>query len=123
MLTAPKGGAASLRVAALSKRELARLAAGGRVALRVRVPAPGKVRAVVGGRLGGHRRTLARAQRRAKKLGTVALPLRLSRPALRYLARGGHLPITVRVTAAGEARTVRAKLAPPHAKDHKGDGR
>jgi hypothetical protein len=117
--------AASFRPSALSQRQRRLLAAGGTVALRVRVSAPGLVRAVVRGRLGGQTRTIARAQGNASRVGTVTLRLRLARPARRHLARGRRLVISVRVShsRASGARTLRATLKRPSGPSSKNGGR
>lgn len=117
--------AVRFRPSALSARQRRRLAAGHAVVLRVRVSAPGVVRAVVRGRLGGRRRTIAAAQRNASGAGTVKLRLGLERPARRHLARGRRLPIVVRVShsRASAERTLRATLERPDARRSQSGGR
>jgi hypothetical protein len=116
---APPRVAPTFSIQRISKGQRRRLAAGKRVALQVHVSAPGRLRATVQGRLGGHRaRTLARGRQRASTAGTVGVRLRLSRAARRYLARHGELRVRLRVRFSGvrRERTRRLTLRRPESR-------
>ncbi len=102
-----------LRVAALTRRQLAKWARTGRVTLRVTVGGAGTVTARARARLPGQfqRSTVARASNAAVGPGDLTLALRLSRAARRALART-RLAVTVVVDGAGaqRARTLRVTL-------------
>jgi hypothetical protein len=83
------------RIGPAARRRLART---GRVTLRVRVGAGGRVSAEVLARTRGGVRRVARATRTVDEARTVRLRLRLSRAARRQLARRGRLRLTIRVT-------------------------
>lgn len=79
----------------MNASQRALLAAGKRATLKVKVGAPGQVKAKVTAKLGGKQRTVATASKRVKAAGTVALKLRLKKPALKHLARGKALRLRI----------------------------
>lgn len=108
--TAAKRGPETFRVSAISSSEAKRWARTGRLALRVKVSGPGRVAAVVSGRLGKRSTTVARASTRARASGTVSLTLRLSKTARSYLERHGRLPLKVAVTYSKASVTKRTQV-------------
>jgi hypothetical protein len=86
------------RVHPLGGRAVRRLAAGGRVTLRVSVSGPGRVRARVRARVRGRERVVAAAGGSAARGGRVGLRLRLSPGARAALRRRGRLRVAVVVT-------------------------
>jgi ribosomal protein S14 len=105
----------SFRVARLSRDQVAKLASGRPALLRVRVNRAGTVRLAARAKVGGRMRTVAKTSKTARKAGPLMLRVKLSRAALRELARKGKLKVTLAVRFAGvrEARgsTVRLRRA------------
>jgi ribosomal protein S14 len=97
----------SFSVARLSRKQQAQLARGRRVPVRVRVNRAGKVTLAARAKLGRRMRTVARASKTARKAGRLRLGLKLSRAAVRELARKRGLKVTLaaRFTGVREART------------------
>lgn len=107
----------SFSVARLSRAQLARLARGQAVAVRVRVNRAGRVRLSARAKVGKRMHTVAGATKRARRAGTVSLRLKLSRSTRRELARKRRLNVRLAVKFAGvrEARTsmLRLRARPP----------
>jgi ribosomal protein S14 len=99
-------------VARLSRKQQAQLASGRRVMVRVRVNRAGKVTLAARAKLGRRMRTVARASKTARKAGSLRLGLKLSRAAVRELARKRGLKVTLaaRFTGVREARTSTVRL-------------
>jgi hypothetical protein len=95
-----------------SRAQLARLARGRTIALRVRVNRAGRVGLRARAKLGKRMRTVAGSSKRARMAGTVKLGLKLSRAARRELARKRRLNIRLSVRFAGvrEARASTLRL-------------
>jgi hypothetical protein len=114
---------ATVRVAALGRVQRARLVAGRRVGVTVRVSGPGmlSVRGVAS--IGGLRARVLSASRRAEAAGRVTVPVVLSRPARRRIARTGGLRVVLTVRLDGAAkpvgRTLRLSKAKPKAKSRR----
>jgi hypothetical protein len=102
----------SFSVRKLSRAQLARLAQGQPIAVRVRVTRAGRVRLTARAKVGKRMRTVAGASKRARRAGTVKLTLKLSRSARRQLARESRLNVRLAVRFAGvrEARTSTLRL-------------
>jgi NHL repeat len=102
----------SFSVARLSREQIARLARGQRVMVRVRVSRAGRVSLRARAKLGGKTRVVDRAAKVARRAGTVRLAVKLSRSAVRALARSGKLNVRMAVRFAGvrEARTSTLRL-------------
>ena len=102
----------SFSVARLSRAQLAQLARGRAVGVRVRVNRAGRVRLSARAKVGKRMQTVAGASKRARKAGTVRLSVKLSRSARRELARERRLNVRLAVTFAGvrEARTSMLRL-------------
>jgi len=94
----PPGPAVSL-----NRKQLASLAAKGRVTIKVRVSAPGRVTARLRGKVGGRQKVVAAASRVAARPGSVSLTLKLNRAARRQLAAKRTLRLTLVVSQAGES--------------------
>jgi DNA-binding beta-propeller fold protein YncE len=109
---ASPGPRPSFSVARLSRAQLARLARGRPIALRVRVNQAGRVALIARAKLGKRMRTVAGDAKRARRAGTVKLGLKLSRIARRELARERRLNVklTVRFAGVREARTSMLRL-------------
>lgn len=88
---------------AVGKRQVARLAAKGKMTVTVRVFSPGRVTARLRGKVGGRQRIVAQARKAASQAGKVKLTLRLSRAARRQLAAKGRLRLTLTVDQAGQS--------------------
>jgi len=99
-------------VARLSRAQLAKLARGGRVPVRVRVNRSGRVALTARAKLGRRVRVVDRASEAARRAGTVRLGLKLSRSARRELASDGRLVVRLAVRFAGvrEARASTLRL-------------
>jgi NHL repeat len=95
------GPRADFALRRLSKAQLSKLARGGRVMLPVRVNRAGKVSLTARAMLGDSRRVVAKSSKRAKRAGTVGVPLRLSKAALRELARERRLRVSLSVRFSG----------------------
>jgi hypothetical protein len=104
-----------LRVLPVTAAALRRMAASGRLRLRVRTVEPGRIVARARARIGRRTRTVASDTVRAGKPGTVRLRLRLTRPARRLLSAGHGLLVRVVVRHSGSGRptTLSLKLEPP----------
>jgi NHL repeat len=102
----------SFRIARLSREDQAKLASGRAALLRVRVNRAGKVRLLGRAKIGGRMRTVAASSKTARKAGALMLRVKLSRAALRQLARTGRLKVTLAVKFAGvrEARSSTLRL-------------
>jgi DNA-binding beta-propeller fold protein YncE len=102
----------SFSVRRLSQKQRARLARGQRVVLGVRVNRAGKVSLTARAKLGKRMAVVAKASKAARRAGTVGLGVKLSRAALRALARKGTLNVrlAVRFAGAGEVRTSTLRL-------------
>jgi hypothetical protein len=98
-------------VSAISKGQAKRWAKTGLLSLRVKVPAAGRVKATARARLGKKTATVASAATSARKAGTVALALRLSKSARSYLDRHGRLPVTITVTYSKSKAAKRLQVA------------
>jgi hypothetical protein len=109
---AGSGPRPSFSVPRLSRAQLARLAQGRPVGVRVRVNRAGRVRLSARAKLGRRTRTVGGASKRARRAGTVKLTLKLSRSARRELARESRLNVRLAVRFAGvrEARTSMLRL-------------
>jgi hypothetical protein len=91
----PQRRSRPLRVLPISRSARRRMAALGRVVLRVRTAASGRIAARARARVGRRARTVARGRARADRAGTVRLRLRLSRSARRRLSRGRNLRLRI----------------------------
>lgn len=105
----PRG---SFSVRRLSSAQRSKLARGRRVSLPVRVNQAGSVFATARARLGKRARIVARGSKRARRAGTVGVPLRLSGAARRALARNGRLTVrmAVRFSKVREAKAMQLNL-------------
>lgn len=97
---------AKLSVKGLSRAQRARLAAGKRVRLAVKVNRAGKVSVKGVAKLGGRRTTVLAGSRRAKGAATVEIPIALKRAARARIARAGSLRVTLTVRFAGVRKGV-----------------
>jgi hypothetical protein len=99
-------------VARLSREQRAQLARGRQVLVRVRTNRAGKVRLAARAELGRRMRTVDTASKAARKAGRVTLGVKLSRAAVRELARKRKLKVTlaVRFTGVREAQTSTVSL-------------
>jgi hypothetical protein len=97
----------SFSVARLSRRQQVQLARGRRVLVRVRVNRAGRVSLAARAKLGKRMRMVDSASKTARKAGSLRLGLKLSRAAVRHLARKEKLKVTLaaRFTGVREART------------------
>ena len=102
----------SFSVARLSRAQLAQLARGRRVMVRVRVTRAGRVTLDARAKIGKRMRTVAKASKRARRAGRVGLGVKLSSPAVRTLGRKGRLNVRLAVRFAGvrEARSSTLRL-------------
>jgi DNA-binding beta-propeller fold protein YncE len=88
---------------AFGKKQLKRLADKGKATVKVTVGAPGKVTALLKGKLNGRKAVVvARASRNATKPGVIRLELKLSRKARRKLAEDRKLALTLEIRQAGQ---------------------
>jgi hypothetical protein len=112
----------SFSVARLSRAQLAQLARGRRVAVRVRVSRAGRVSLTARAKLGRRVRAVARASKAARRAGTVHVGLKLARSARRELAGKGTLNVrlSVRFTGVREARTSTLRLRRARSSDERG---
>jgi NHL repeat len=106
------GARASFAVRRLSRAQLGKLARGRGVRLPVRVNRAGQVSLTARAKLGERRRVIDRSSKRARRAGTVGVPLRLSKTARRELARERRLrvSVSVRFTGVREPRTLGLRL-------------
>jgi hypothetical protein len=106
----------AFRVLKLSRKQLARLARGKRVNVRVRVNRAGRVRLAARAELGRRMRPVASASKAARRAGTVRLGVKLADRARRVLARRGRLNVRLSVTFTGvrepRTSTLRLRRAP-----------
>ncbi len=102
----------SFSVARLSRKQQAQLARGRRVLVRVRTNRAGTVRLAARAKLGRRMRTVDTASKRARKAGRMRLGLKLSRAAIRQLARRRKLKVKLaaRFTGVREAQTSTVNL-------------
>lgn len=114
--TNPKVG-----VAPLSAADRATLAAGGKADLKGTVSGAGTVTVTGMARLAGRSRQVLRASVRARRAGTVTVPLRLSRSAVAAVSRGGSLKVhlTVRFGAAQAKSAITLKAAGANSGAHR----
>lgn len=100
------------RVTAAQRRRLART---GRLTLRVQVSAATRLSLVGQARIGRHVRVVARSAKQLRRAGSAAWTVRLSREAMRALARTGRLRIvlTVRCSNGLAVRRVVLRLSVP----------
>jgi hypothetical protein len=94
----------ALRLRRLTRAQVARLARGKRIAVRVRVNRSGWVRFVARAEVAGHRTVVARAARRARRAGVVKLPLKLSLAARRAIGENRRLSVVLSVAFQGASR-------------------
>jgi NHL repeat len=106
------GARPSFSVVRLSNEQRAKLASGRAVTVRVRVNRAGRVSLTARAKVAGTMRAVTTASKTARKAGTVGLRLKLSRAAMRELAREGRLALRMRVAFAGvrEAKTSTVRL-------------
>ncbi len=97
---------AKLSVKGLSRTQRARLAAGKRVRLAVKVNRAGKVSVKGVAKLGRRRTTVIAGSRRAKGAGTVEIPVTLTKAARTRIAKVGSLRVTLTVRLAGARKRV-----------------
>jgi hypothetical protein len=105
-------GGGNAKARARAKLSVARPTAGarrraartGRLALRVRTSASGKVTVVARGRLARRTRVLGRGAKRVARPGTVTVSLRLNAVARRALHRGRRVTLAIEVRQAGVRR-------------------
>ncbi len=97
---------AKLSVKGLSRAQRARLAAGKRVRLAVKVNRAGKVSVKGVAKLGGRRTTVIAGSRRAKGAATVEIPIALKRAARARIAKAGSLRVTLTVHFSGARKVV-----------------
>lgn len=97
---------AKLSVKGLSRAQRARLAAGKRVRLAVKVNRAGKVLVKGVAKLRGRRTTVIAGSRRAKAAGTVEIPVALTKAARARIAKSGSLRVTLTVRFAGARKAV-----------------
>jgi hypothetical protein len=102
----------SFSLARLSRAQLARLARGRPVAVRVRVSRAGRVTLTARAKLGRRMRTVDKSAKAARRAGRVKLSLTLSAAARRELGRRGRLNVRLAVRFAGvrEARVATLRL-------------
>jgi NHL repeat-containing protein len=100
----------SLRVAALTRAQRTRLAAGRAVSLRARVNRPGRVRVVGKSVISGRRVTVLSATKLVSKPGVGRLAVRLSHGARRALGRARGLTVSLSVRLSGMGRPVTSTL-------------
>jgi hypothetical protein len=98
---------AAPRIKSLGKKQLKQLASGGRTTVPIAVTEPGRVTALLKGKINGRSATVARASKTASKAGTVRLTLKLSKPALTQLGKRGTLRLTLVVTHSRSDQTAR----------------
>jgi hypothetical protein len=98
------------RILRVSKAARSRLARTGRIALAVRVNRAGRVSAAAKSKLGERMRVVDRGSKRARDAGTVRVPLKISKAALRELAREGRLVLSIAVRFAGVREAERTRL-------------
>jgi len=108
LMSAPR---AALSVRGLSKAQRARLIAGRRVGVAVRVSRPGAVSLRGTATIGGFRVTVLSASRNGTAAGTVRIPVALSRAARRHIARTGGLRVTLVARLAGGRKDVTSRIA------------
>jgi hypothetical protein len=99
---------AAFSVKGLSRTQRARLVAGKRVRLSVKVSRAGKVSVKGVAKIKGVRTTVLTGVRRAKRAGTVKVSITLSKPARKRLAKAGSLKVKLTVTFAGARKVVRS---------------
>jgi hypothetical protein len=97
---------AKFTVKGLSRTQRARLVAGKRVRLGVKVNRAGKVSVKGVAKIGGRRATVIAGSRRAKGAGTVEIPVALKRAARARIAKAGSLRVTLTVRFAGVRKSV-----------------
>ena len=98
---------AAFTVKGLLPVQRARLAAGRRVKLAVKVRRAGKVSVRGFAKLGGERVTVFAGSRKAKRAGTVRIPIALKKAARARIAKAGSLRVKMTVSFSG----VRKKVA------------
>jgi len=110
-----EAAAGSLRALPVSARARRRMAASGRLTLRVETPKSGRVKARALARMGQRTRTVAQGHATASRAGTVRLRLRLSPPAVRWLSSGRvlRLRVVLRRSSPDLSSVVRLRLVPP----------
>lgn len=89
------------------KKQVRRLGAKGRTRIAVSVTAPGRVTALLKGKVDGRTRTVAKATKFAKAPGTVHLTLVLSRAARKELRENGSLRLRLEVKHSRSDQTAR----------------
>jgi hypothetical protein len=106
------GARASFTVRRLSGAQRSKLARGERVTLRVRLNQAGRVSVTARARMGERTGVVASGSKRARRAGTVRVPLRLSEAARRALARQGRMRVrvAVRFSKVREAKTLTLNL-------------
>ena len=97
-------------VGSLSKAQRARLVAGRRVGVAVRVSRPGTVSLKATAKIGGFRTTVISARRRATAAGRLSVPVVLSRAARARIARTGGLKVTLTVRFSGAAKKAATRI-------------
>jgi len=107
------GARPSFSVGRLSRKQKARLARGRRVMVRVRTNRAGRLRLAARAKLGTRMRMVDSAAKRARKAGRMRLGLKLSRAALRQLARKQKLKVklSARFTGVREAQSSTVSLS------------
>ena len=95
------------QIKALGKKKLKQLAGQGRTTVAVVVSEPGRVMALLKGKVKGRNATVARATGSASKAGAVSLTLKLSKAALAQLRQRGTLRLTLEVTHSRSDQTAR----------------
>jgi hypothetical protein len=112
---APPPRRAAFVVKGLSRLQRARLVAGKRVGLRVRVGRAGRVSVKGVARIGGARVTVLSGARRAARARTVKVPIALTKAARRRIAKAGSLKVRLTVTfrASKKVRTIVLRRAKP----------
>jgi hypothetical protein len=98
-------GRLTLSVRRPSRAQVAKLASGRRIGVRVRVTRAAKIRLVVRGKIGKVRSVIARGSKTARRRGTVIVGLRLTPRARRHLRQDRGMRVSLSVRAAGARST------------------
>lgn len=103
---APPPRRAAFSVKGLLRAQRVRLVAGRRVKLSVRVSRAGRVSVEGVAAVAGARATVFAGARKAKRRGTVRIPVALTKAALAQIAKAGSLKVTMTVSFSGVRKKV-----------------
>jgi hypothetical protein len=106
----PRASRGTVRFRRLTVSQRTKLASGRRVSLVVNVTRAGRIAVIGSARIGGRARRVISSRVTTREDGEVRVPIGLTKPARRHLAKTGGLAVTLRVTASGASSSASRRV-------------